>query len=68
MFGQRLLFCCSKGGHGLRAYTSSVGCADTFPSKGKAADSCIPILCRKEDKKKASPRGEGPAVGGFDEV
>ena len=25
-----------KGGHGLRAYTSSVGCADTFPSKGKA--------------------------------
>jgi len=23
-------------GHGLRAYTSSVGCADTFPSKGKA--------------------------------
>ena len=25
-----------EGGHGLRAYTSSVGCADTFPSQGKA--------------------------------
>ena len=33
------------------------------PSQGKATSNCLPKLCGKEHKKKASPRGEAVTEG-----
>ena len=43
-------------------------CRRHLPLQGKATNSCFPLLRGKERKQKASPRGEGPAVGELDEV